>query len=169
MCCWRLSPSVYTPCLMVIWRTSELARLTPVHSTNTCWGHKCTIVCWRSEFPLWPAPNLRWYPQNQYVPLSFPQLVDLQAEVVYDSEGKRSADFECSIISRSTPKDKVILMSQWSFPCLRKDLWVNIKSAWRKEGRRGGVKNKETLYITESWCLRFNPTNKFSVNILAWL
>lgn len=32
--CWGLSPSIY-PGLEVTWRTSELLRLTMVHSTNT--------------------------------------------------------------------------------------------------------------------------------------
>lgn len=77
----------------------------------------------KGALSLWPVPNLRWYPQNQYILLRLPQLVDLQAEVVYDSEGKYSAGFECPIIIHSTPTDKMILMSQWSFPCLRKDIW----------------------------------------------
>lgn len=34
MCCWRLSPSIHPPCLEITWRTSELLRLTLVHSTN---------------------------------------------------------------------------------------------------------------------------------------
>lgn len=73
----------------------------------------------------------------------------------------------CSVIIHYTLIGKIIVMFQWSFLSLRKDLWVNI----RIKGAGKGIEKKYTIendyYITESRCPRFNTTNKFAINVLA--
>lgn len=107
MCCWRWSPSIYLS-LGVTWRTSELLRLTMIHSTNTQWDQKGS-----SLFNLYPTQMI----SSQPSPIS-----GVKVKCGLGIWGQRQCwiwmAVTCSII-HSTSMARVVLTFQWSFQSLR--------------------------------------------------